>query len=286
MHNFQTGLLLEAMESMSGHGVQSKERRFKGGKVTSVRLDADNPFGRPAGTYTTVELQEIQSLQDEALDEAVRQIAEVLSRHITGQKILVAALGNNEITPDSLGPKMLSHLMITRPLESIAPKQLGKGRLRSVAAICTNVFGVTGVESAEMILGVSRLISPDCVIVIDALATTHLSRLCSTVQISDTGITPGAGVGNARVSVDEKSLGVPVISIGMPTVMDGQTLAHSLTEDAEKIKKALSPYENDLIVTPAQIGAATDNGAKLIAYALNRALHYRISIEDMLKYLS
>lgn len=285
MNNFQSELLLEAVENREG-GVKTQERRFPGGKVTVVRLPEKNDFGRPAGEYTTVELSQVQQLQDEELEEAVRQISDVLVRYIVGERVLVAALGNNDITPDSLGPKMLSHLMITRPYEQLDPKKIGKGRLRSVCAICTNVFGATGVESAEMICGVARQIRPDCVIVIDALATAHLSRLCSTVQIADSGIAPGGGVGNNRPAVDEKTLGIPVISIGMPTVMNGQTLAAFLTEDEKKIKKALAPFERDLIVTPTQIGSATDNGAKLIAFSLNRALHYRMSVEDMLKYLS
>lgn len=285
MNCFQSELLIEAVESANG-GIKTQEREFPGGRVTVVRLKEKNEFHRPAGEYTTVELSQVQRLQDDALEEAVRQISDILLRYIVGEKVLVAALGNNDITPDSLGPKMMSHLMITRPYEQIAPEQLGKGRLRSVSAICTNVFGATGVESAEMICGVARQIRPDCVIVIDALATAHLSRLCSTVQIADSGITPGGGVGNHRLSIDEKTLGVPVISIGMPTVMNGQTLASFLTEDEQKIQKVLSPFESDLIVTPTQIGSATDNGAKLIAFSLNRALHYRMSVEDMLKYLS
>ncbi len=285
MNYFQSGLLLEAVENAEG-GIKTVERKFPGGKVTVVQLNEKNEFGRPAGEYTTVELSQVQHLQDEALEEAVRQISDILIRYIVGEKVLIAALGNNDITPDSLGPKMLSHLMITRPFEQIAPEQLGKGRLRSVSAICTNVFGATGVESAEMICGVARQIRPDLVIVIDALATSHLSRLCSTVQIADSGITPGGGVGNNRLSIDEKTLGIPVISIGMPTVMNGQTLASFLTEDEQKIQKALAPFERDLIVTPTQIGSATDNGAKLIAFSLNRALHYRLSVADMLKYLS
>lgn len=285
MNCFQSGLLIEAMESVD-HGIKTEERRFPGGKVTMVTLPAKNDFNRPAGRYSTIELSKVQNLQEEALEEAVRQISEIVVQYITGDKVLVAALGNNDITPDSLGPKMLSHLMITRPLEQIAPDQLGKGRMRSVAAICTNVYGVTGVESAEMICGVCRQIQPDCVILIDALATTHLSRLCTTVQIADTGLTPGAGVGNERLAVDERTLGVPVVSIGMPTVMSGQTLAGFLTKDEGKIRRTLSPFESDLIVTPTQIGSATDNGAKLIAYSLNRALHYRMSIADMLSFLS
>lgn len=158
--------------------------------------------------------------------------------------------------------------------------------MRSVAAVCTNVFGATGVESAEMIAGVCRQIGAQTVIVIDALSTSHLSRLCSTVQIADSGIAPGGGVGNHRQVLDQKTLGVPVISIGMPTVMNGRTLAEFLCKDGKQIEQVLSPFGDDLIVTPTRIGTATDNGSKLIAFALNYALHHRLSIEDMLKYLS
>lgn len=278
------GLLLEAVEE-NARGVKTEEKEFDGGKITTVLLEEQNPFDRPAGKYTTVELEQVQRLQDEALEKAVEEIAALLSELIRGKRVLIAALGNNEITPDSLGPKMTSHLMITRPLELLQPEVFVKSGFRSVAAVCTNVFGTTGVESAEMIAGVCRQIQAETVIVIDALATNRLSRLCSTVQISDGGMAPGAGVGNHRQLLNEQTLGVPVISIGMPTVMNGRTLAEDLCEDEQRIGEVLSPFTEDLIVTPTQIGVATDNGAKLIAFALNRALH-SLTIEEMLQYLS
>lgn len=278
------GLLLEAVEE-NARGVKTEEKEFDGGKITTVLLEEQNPFDRPAGKYTTVELEQVQRLQDEALEKAVEEIAALLSELIRGKRVLIAALGNNEITPDSLGPKMTSHLMITRPLELLQPEVFVKSGFRSVAAVCTNVFGTTGVESAEMIAGVCRQIQAETVIVIDALATNRLSRLCSTVQISDGGMAPGAGVGNHRQLLNEQTLGVPVISIGMPTVMNGRTLAEDLCEDEQRIGEVLSPFTEDLIVTPTQIGVATDNGAKLIAFALNRTLH-SLTIEEMLQYLS
>ena len=278
------GLLLEAVEE-NARGVKTEEKEFDGGKITTVLLEEQNPFDRPAGKYTTVELEQVQRLQDEALEKAVEEIAALLSELIRGKRVLIAALGTNEITPDSLGPKMTSHLMITRPLELLQPEVFVKSGFRSVAAVCTNVFGTTGVESAEMIAGVCRQIQAETVIVIDALATNRLSRLCSTVQISDGGMAPGAGVGNHRQLLNEQTLGVPVISIGMPTVMNGRTLAEDLCEDEQRIGEVLSPFTEDLIVTPTQIGVATDNGAKLIAFALNRALH-SLTIEEMLQYLS
>lgn len=277
-------LLLETMEE-NAHGVQSEEKTFPGGKTTTVHLDDQNPFDKPAGKYVTVELQQVQRLQDEMLESAVEEIAEILKPMICGSRVLIAALGNNDITPDSLGPKMTRHLMITRPLELLQPDVYTAAGFRSVAAVCTNVFGTTGVESAEMIAGICRQIKAETVIVMDALATNCLSRLCSTVQISDGGMAPGAGVGNHRELLSKETLGVPVISVGMPTVMNGYTLAEQLCSQPGHIQQVLSPFENDLIVTPTQIGVATDNGAKLIAFSLNRALH-GLSIAEMLQYLS
>ncbi len=285
MNHLEHSLLLEAVEENQG-GVTAEERVFEGGKVTTVLLQENNPFGRPPGRYYTVELEQVDRLQDEALERAVREIGGLIIPLLRGNRILVAALGNNDITPDSLGPKMTAHLMITRPLIQLQPELFGEEGLRSVAAVCTNVYGATGVESAEMIAGICRQIGAQTVIVIDALSTSHLSRLCSTVQIADSGIAPGAGVGNFRQVLDQKTLGVPVISIGMPTVMNGRTLAEYLCENEKQICQVLSPFGEDLIVTPTRIGVATDNGAKLIAFALNHALHHEMSIPDMLKYLS
>ena len=284
MREIYEGLLLEAMEENT-HGVKSREQTFPGGKITTVQLAAQNPFDRPEWTYVTVELSPVQRLQDEALETAVAQIAAVLEKFVVGRRVLVAALGNNEITPDSLGPKMLRHLMITRPLALLQPQTFADSGLRSVAAVCTNVFGTTGVESAELIAGLCAQVEVDAVVVIDALATTHLSRLCTTVQLSDGGLSPGAGVGNHRKLLNAQTLGVPVISVGMPTVMDGGALAQALCQETESPQELLQDYDGSLIVTPADIGVATDNGAKLLAFSLNRALH-GLSIAEMLQFLS
>lgn len=285
MKSFQSSLLLEAMESVD-HGVKTKEETFSGGRVTTVELPEENPFSKPGGKYITIETKRVQSLQDQAFENAVNAVARAITPMIHGARVLVAALGNNDITPDSLGPKMMRHLMVTRPFEQIAPDALGEGKLRSVAAVCTNVYGATGIESAEMIRGVTAQIQPDTVIVIDALATTHLSRLCSTVQVADTGLVPGSGVANARKEVSRSALGVPVISVGMPTVMDGAALLEQVGSSNETVDQTLSEYGETLIAMPTGIGTATDNGAKLLAFALNKALHYNMSMRDMLSFLS
>lgn len=273
MKQFYQSLLLETMEEKR-HGVTAQEKTFDGGKVSRVRLEQDNPFERPAGMYITVEMMPAQEMSSDALLRTAEAVAQELIPMLRGERVLVAALGNNEITPDSLGPKMMKHLMITRPLELLQPEVFRAGHLRSVAAICTNVFGSTGVESAEMIAGVCRQIRPHTVIVIDALATEHLSRLCTTVQLSDGGLAPGAGVGNHRRWLTPQGLGVPVISMGMPTVMN-----------AEKLTGRDDEATHQMIVTPTNIGTATDNGAKLLAYAINRALH-GVEMEEIPGYLS
>lgn len=271
MKQIYESLLLEAMEER-GEGVCTEEKHFAGGSIRRVQLEQKNPYGRPAGNYVTVELQPVQGLQEEELGQAVAAVAGELRPMLRGKRVLVAALGNRDITPDSLGPKMTRHLMITRPLEMLQPEVFRESGLRSVAAVCTNVFGTTGVESAEMIAGITGRIGAQTVIVIDALATEHRSRLCTTVQLSDGGLAPGAGVGNHRALLNAEVLGVPVISVGMPTVMS----ARKLTEKAEG---------EELLVMPTDIGVATDNGAKLLAFALNQALH-DVSIREMLGYLS
>lgn len=272
-------LLMETMET-ADTDLQTKQTQFDGGTVTEVTLTDGNPFGKPAGRYITVETDHIQTLSEPCFGSVMQQISRAVESMLTGTKVLVAALGNEAVTPDSLGPKMTSHLMVTRPLETVQPSLLRPGNLRSVAAICTNVYGTTGVESAELVAGLCHTIHPDTVILIDALSTSHLSRLCTTVQISDTGISPGAGLGNYRPEISEQALGVRVISVGMPTVMQANEFAEQLTDTD------LSEHAGRLIVTPQDIAAATDNGARLIAFALNHALHYGLSTEDMLKYLS
>ncbi len=270
MNNVRTKLLLEAMEETAPPAVGSHTRTFEGGRTTVVELEEGNPFGRPRGRYITVETTRVQKLGGAPFEAAVEEIARHLAGMIRGERVLVAALGTSESTPDALGPKMMRHLLVTRPFEKIAPELLGRGKMRTLSALCTNVYGVTGIESAELLRGAIREVRPDTVIVVDALATSSKDRLCATVQLSESGMIPGSGVGNDRPDVTAETLGVPVISVGMPTVMNDDRFSG----------------DEGLVVIPYDIAAAVDGGAKLLGLSVSRAAHFEMPIPDILGYLS
>ena len=187
-------------------------------------------------------------------DELIDAVAQELSRLLPSEgTVLAAGLGNTNITPDALGPKFIGGVFVTRHLKRELCEQLGLGRLRPVAAIAPGVLGQTGVETGELLLGAVNVIKPCAVIVVDALAARKLGRLGSTVQISDSGIIPGSGVGNSRAEISRKTLGVPVISVGVPTVVDAHTLARDVSgnntnEPAEDAKMMVTPKEIDLLI--------------------------------------
>ena len=157
---------------------------------------------------------------------------------------------------------------------------------REVAALESPVFGISGVEGGELAKGLVKALCPEGVILIDALATGRLERLCKTIQLADCGLVPGGGVENARQEISRRTLGVPVFSIGIPTVVDCRALLrYVLGEEGERYEDKLHPYEESLLATPRQMGAATDMGAKLIAFSLNKALHGDLSTQEILKYL-
>ena len=271
MTNVRAKLLLETMEESRIPDTPSGVNEFPGGKTTVVDLAEGNAFGRAAGRYITVETERMQKLGGETFEAAVKEVARHLAKMIRGDRVLVAALGTSESTPDALGPKMMRHLLVTRPFEKIAPELLGPGKMRTLSALCTNVYGVTGIESAELLRGAIREVHPDTVIVVDALATSSLDRLCATVQLADRGIIPGSGVGNDRQDVTEETLGVPVLSVGMPTVMS----AAEFTKNAD-----------GLIVIPYDIAAAVEGGAKLLGLSVSRAAHFEMPVPVILGYLA
>lgn len=285
MVQYRTGLTLESVEALGSdaeklQGIVQEENTFSAGKVTKVEIktaEAADKIGREKGRYITIQFDAVQNLSEEDFTAAVEKTAEEISTlcHFSADDtVLVAALGNEGITPDALGPKTLDHLLVTRQLQRVAPQMLGENKLRTVAGIATNVFGVTGIESVEMVQGIAKVIRPDWIFVIDALATGDLSRLCKTVQISNTAISPGGGVQNERPTLSEEAVAAKMISIGMPTVMDLRVFC----DDAKTAE--------GLIVIPSQIDSAVAAGAKLLGFALNRALHYQMEIEEMEKYLA
>ena len=190
--------------------------------------------------------------------------------------MLVAGLGNRAITPDAVGPKVHEHILVTRHLVAQMPEQFGM--LRPVASVAAEVLGTTGVESGEVVKAVCEKIHPACVIAVDALASRSLDRLCRTVQLADTGITPGSGVGNHRFGLNRDSLGVPVIAIGVPTVVGGATLAADLlgTEEVPELGDG-----RDLLVTPKDIDSQVADLSKIIGYGIDLALQPGMELTDL-----
>ena len=221
-------------------------------------------------------------------DKRLEIIAQAIRRLLPKKGlVLVAGLGNENITPDALGPKSASGVLATRHIRGELARSTGLDALRSVAVLAPGVTGQTGIETGEFILSVAQRIKPSAVIVIDALASRRLERLGCTVQISDTGISPGDGVGNHRAKINRDTVGVPVVSIGIPTVVDAFTLAADLLLDsddnsADLIKRSVYPNGRKMVVTPGEIDLLVERGARLISMAVNIALQPTLSVTDLL----
>lgn len=294
MKKLRTGLLLETIEAASAANVAYAARadkvRHGACTVTTVKIDSDKDselFEREKGTYITVETDRVYQITDDEFEDIVDVISNVI-RSLMPKKpgrILIAGIGNRSVTADSLGPKCVDRIIVTRGFEKVMPEIIKDGTYSSVSAICSNVFGVTGIESAELIGGIADMLKPSLIIVVDALATTSVSRLCKTIQISDTSLTPGGGVDNARSRISPDDLDTPVISVGMPTVIDVRSILSESGCSEKSIKEGLSEYEDSMIAMPARIDSATDIAAKLIAFAINKALHRDMTTEDILRFL-
>ena len=257
----------------------------------SVRTDrAAQLMGKDAGRYVTVNLP---PLTDNIRDTDVRILT--ISREIrrllpVNGMVLVVGLGNPHITPDALGPRCAEGILATRHITGEIARSTGLDRLRQVAVLSTGVTGQTGIETGELILSVVKRIKPTAVIVIDALASRRLERLGCTLQISDTGIAPGAGVGNHRTKICKEVLGVPVIALGVPTVVDAVTLVADLAgEEDETQQRALrdkvSPRGSTMVVTPKEIDLLIDRASKLLSLSINMALHSGVETKDLLSLL-
>ena len=272
-------------------GVRASERLSGGFTVSTIEvLDerGESAIGKPRGRYITVELGALLRREQGAFGEACSLLAKELRGLLDipdFSSVLVVGLGNRDITPDAIGPLCLDSVMITRHLREALPEHFAA--FRPVCGIKSGVLGTTGIESGDMIAAMCRCVRPAAVIAIDALASRSMNRLCRTVQLSDTGIVPGSGVGNARQALNRESLGVPVIAIGVPTVVDAATLAFDLLDDAGlDIDPDKLSSSDSMIVTPRDIDRNVRDSAKLIAYSLNLALHKNLSIEDVDMFLS
>ncbi len=274
-------------------GVRSREKDNKGYKITTVEILDDSgveALGKPVGTYVTMEIDKLVRREDNAFSLGAAALGEQLADMLKlngDESVLVVGLGNEAITPDAIGPKTAKNTMVTRHLVEKMPETFGS--MRRVSVLISGVLGTTGIESAEFIKAVANKLKPDRVIVIDALASRKMARICRTVQLADTGIIPGSGVGNKRAAINRETLGIPVTAVGVPTVVDVGTLAADLAEQAgaqDINPEDLSEYGGGMIVTPREIDANVADISKLVGYGINMALHENISIDDINMFLS
>ena len=264
-------------------GVEARDGEREGVPVTTVHVldqEGERALGKPRGTYVTLTLEGVANRAEGIFGRAVRAVAEELASLLEQAApeglVLVAGLGNRAITPDAIGPKVHEHILVTRHLVEQMPEHFG--HLRPVASLAAEVLGNTGVESGEVVGAVCQKLRPACVIAVDALASRSLERLCRTVQLADTGIAPGSGAGNHRMALDRDSLGVPVLAVGVPTVVEGATLAADLLGSDQL--PDLDPRRS-LLVTPKDIDSQVADLSKIVGYGISLALQPGMTVEDL-----
>lgn len=306
----------EAAKADEVEGVEVETEEQPEYSLTHVRIvsqQGSQRMGKPMGNYITLESEKLKENDVECHERLIAILAEnirSLAKLKEDDCILVAGLGNWNITPDALGPKVVAKILVTRHLQGALPEEIERS-VRPVAAISPGVMGITGIETGEIIKGIVDKLHPSLLIAIDALAARHSKRINAAIQMSDTGVAPGAGVGNRRMMLDEESLGIPVIAIGVPTVVDAATLVNDtmdrilgeMIQQTEKgsefyqtlrsleqeekyqmIAEILGPYTGNMFVTPKEVDAVVDRLANIIANSINIALHPGITMEDINKY--
>lgn len=292
---FRTDLAVEAIENHKTAAalphVRQSDRTLEGFAVHEVHIlseDAAREIGKPQGRYLTLELDALIRREEDAFPRACKALSTLLREllpHPNDGPVLIAGLGNRMITPDAIGPQTADHVIATRHLVAQSPAIFADWR--PVSALAPGVLGQTGVETGEVICGVLDRVRPAAVIAVDALAAGRLSRLLRTVQLADTGITPGAGVGNARAALNKETLGVPVIAVGVPTVVDGATLAHEISSQlGQPACEALDDLSQPVMITTRDIDREVADISRMIGYAVNMALHPHLSVADIDLYLS
>lgn len=292
---FRTDLAVEALkEQVPGlpEGILNEE--FQSGSASISRITIQNDkgakaLGKPIGQYITVEMPPFSESSND-IDDRIEAVAKELSRLLPPEgEVLVAGLGNSSITPDALGPKTARKVLATRHIQGEFARASGLDHLRSVSVVAPGVLGQTGIETGELLCGILEKTRPAAVIAVDALASRSLDRLGCTVQLSNTGISPGAGVGNHRMKLNQETLGIPVIAAGVPTVVDALTVAADAAagagaseEDLQALRGQIEPRGEAMMVTPREIDLLIDHAAHLMALAINMALQPTLSPEDIL----
>lgn len=299
MRSFRSDLAVEARALSGGTdipGVRMEQLRL--GELTETVVEIVDKrgaaaLGKPCGRYVTLESPQLALPEAELSQMAIDRLAHTLSAMLPELgAVLVIGLGNRRITADSLGPRVVDNVLVTRHMRETTPQSV-KGRLRCVSAVSPGVLGVTGLETAEVVQGIVEHAKPEAVIAVDALAARETSRICATLQVSDTGIQPGSGVGNHRLGLNAETLGVPVIAVGVPMVVYASTIVrdaldllcedmpaedgdHAAALDA-MVDRVVEKRLGDLVVTPREVDERVAHMAQMLAEGVNRALQSRLS---------
>ena len=307
MVNFRTDMAVERNDmykkqngQIDGVEVQNEEKENI--KITRVKItneEGEKALNKPKGNYITLDIKNIKKIDNEQIEKISDNLAEklrnIIKEHISDtEDILIVGLGNLYVTPDALGPKVVPEIEITRHILEYMPKAMPEDT-RPVSAISPGVLGTTGIETMEILKGIVENVKPKMLIVIDALATRSIERISSSIQIADTGIVPGAGVNNTRKEISQKTLGIPVIALGIPTVVDLASITNDCIDlfienlqqkamsndylnklreqdNYEEIKEALVPKDYNMIVTPKEIDKLIENMSKIVATGINMAM--------------
>lgn len=320
----RTDLALEAREMAESNlspvpGIRSET--IEEGEIKVTLIDVENEqgaraIGKQIGHYVTIEVPGLRNkdskLQDEVATLFARQFEQFLQKvGVTLQdKVLIIGLGNWNVTPDALGPLVVENVMVTRHYFELVPEQVGPG-YRQVSAVAPGVLGTTGIESSDIVQGIVDRSKPDLIIAVDALASKALERVNTTIQISDTGIHPGSGIGNKRKGLTKEDMGIPVIAIGVPTVVYASTIVNNSIdmmqdhfrrqtantnhilglldglqeeERLQLVREVLNPLGHDLLVTPKEIDQFIEDVANVIASGLNAALHEAVDSDNVAAY--
>ena len=310
MFNFRTDMAVERRDLYKRannieneiDGIECNEENIDDIKITRVSVtneQGEQALQKPIGNYITIDVKKINNIETEKEDKIVevlsKELANIVDKHIgKSDEIMIVGLGNLYSTPDSLGSRVVNEVEITRHIKIYLPQYIDQDA-RSISAISPGVLGTTGIESAEIIKGITEKVKPKLIIAIDSLCSKNVSRINKSIQISDTGIVPGGGVGNARDELSEKTLGIPVIALGVPTVVEMASITNDcldlfiedLQKKAEsndvlnklkdednyqKIKEALIPNDYNFIVTPKEIDDLIEAMKDIISRGINEAL--------------
>jgi spore protease len=325
-YSVRTDLALEAHELAAQHesenqipGVLNETTEEDGIILTKIHIqneEGEKAMGKLQGHYITIEVPELRNKDTDLQDRVATKLAHEFERFLeklnisVDSKVLIIGLGNWNVTPDALGPIVVENVMVTRHYFELMPDHVGPG-YRQVSAIAPGVLGITGIETSEIVQGIVEKSKPDLVIAVDALASRALERVNTTIQISDIGIHPGSGIGNKRKGLTKETLGVPVIAIGVPTVVYASTIVNNsiemlinnfrkqtentdaifgmldkLTEDERlgMVKEVLDPLGHDLLVTPKEIDEFIEDIANIIASGLNASLHEAVDKDNVSAY--